>query len=166
MLQRGVTRFLVLIVSSWLFPLTVGAADNGRTIQIGHLGENIQPCVQMSTKDGRMSAVPYVIVSGPATPGREETPNGEPNPIEEAVARAGNARTSGKIVAAVSREENRIGALVSGAEEISYSKVSRFLGGMRKAVKKSRQKPPVEEHVNQAKNVNSPGLTAMTDRVE
>jgi hypothetical protein len=149
-----------------LFPCTVGAADNGRTIQVGHLGENIQPFVQMSTRDGRMSAVPYVIVSGSATPGREETPNGKPDPIEEAVARAGNARTSGKIVAAALRHETKIGALISGTEEISYSGVSRLLGGIREAVKKSRQKPPVEEHVNQAKNVNSPELTAMTDRVE
>jgi hypothetical protein len=163
--HRAVTRFLVLIVSSWLFPCTVGAADNGRTIQVGHLGENIQPFVQMSTRDGRMSAVPYVIVSGSATPGRGETPNGKPDPIEEAVARAGNARTSGKIVAAALPDEKkagaRIGGMVSGTEEVSYTKVSGILRNLRKTVKKNRQKRPVEESIETVKEVPFPGPFSM-----
>jgi hypothetical protein len=39
--------------------------EGGRSIEIAHLGEGIDANVNLSSAEGRMKAVPYVILSGP-----------------------------------------------------------------------------------------------------
>lgn len=168
-MRRAVTRFLVLIVSSWLFPTTVGAADNGKTIQAGHVGENIRMFVRVSDKDkdGRMSAVPLVVVSKPATatPSKEETPNGKHGGTFEAVSKAKKTGTTGKTVPAALLDDKKVGAriggMVSGTEEISYTKVSGILRNLRETVKNNRRKPPVEESIVTVKETTVPGPFSM-----
>jgi len=165
MLCKAVPRFLVLLVSSLLLPWAAVAADNERTLPIGHIGNNIQPYLRMSDGDGRMSAVPYVIVTVPATQGEEEGPGGIPGAVEGVVSKAEKAGERGKIAAAALRQEKKIGesigAMVSGAEEISYRKVSGILRDIRKAVKKSRETPIVEDMPVPPIETAVPGPTSM-----
>lgn len=169
MFRGVVTRSLILMVWSLLFPPTVGAGDNGKIIQVAHVEENIRMFVRISDKDkdGRMSAVPFVVVSrsATATPGEEETPNGKHGGTFEAVWKGENAGTTGKTIAAVLLDEQkvvaRIGGMVSGTEEISYSKVSGILRDIRETVKKNRRKPPVEENIVTVKEATFPGPLSM-----
>jgi len=62
MLRKVVARFLVLIVSSWLFPSPAGAADFGNGFPVGNWGNGIQPCVQVSSQFDRVTAFFYVVI--------------------------------------------------------------------------------------------------------
>lgn len=165
----AVTRFLVLIVWSLLFPPNVWAGDDGNTIRAGSVGDGIRMFVRISDKetDGRMSAVPFVVVSRPAaaTFGKEEGPNAKDGGTFEALSKAEKEGITGIGVAAALLEDRkvgaRIGAMVSGTEEISYTKVSGILHNLRDAVKKSRRKPPVEESVVTVKEATFPGQLSM-----
>ncbi|MDA8121708.1 MAG: hypothetical protein M0Z38_03980 [Deltaproteobacteria bacterium] len=169
-MSRGaVTRLLVLIVWSLLFPPNVWAGDDGNTIRAGSVGDSIRMFVRISDKEteGRMSAVPYVVVSRPAgsTPGKEETRNPEHGGTFEALSNVEKAGTTGNAVATALLEDRkvggRIGAMVSGMEEISYTKVSGILRNVRDAVKKNRRKPPAEESVATVKETTVPGPFSM-----
>lgn len=169
-MSRGaVTRFLVLIVWSFLFPPNVWAGDDGNTIRAGRVGDNIRMFVRISDNetDGRMSAVPFVVVSRPvaATFGKEEGPNAKDGGTLEAVSKLEKAGTTGKTVVAALLEEKKvgagIGAMVSGTEEISCTKVSGILRNIRDAVKKNRRKPPMEESVVTVKEATVPGPFSM-----
>jgi len=146
---KAVPLLLVLLISTLFLPWAAAAAGNGRTYPIGHLGENIQPEVRVSDGDGRMSAVPYVTVTVPPAQGDEAGRAGIPCLVEGAVSKAEKGVDRGKMAASAVKKEKeigaKIGAMVSGEEEISCRKVAGIIRDIRKAVKKSREMDAAKE---------------------
>jgi hypothetical protein len=115
--------------------------EGGRSIEIGHLDEGIDAHVDLSSAEGRMKAVPYVILSGP----RVET-------LPQAIGKEG-AGISPKILLP---KGNRLIQSVQESKEISFSRGSRLLREARDALKnRKRQNGGTEKTAEMAKETSN-----------
>jgi hypothetical protein len=62
MLRRAATTAMILLVSTCLLPPASIAIDGTKSIEIGHLGDRFEATVEISSVEGRMSAIPLVRV--------------------------------------------------------------------------------------------------------
>lgn len=62
MIRRAATTAMILLVSTCLLPQASIAIDGIKSIDIGHLGDKIGATVEISSGEGRMSAIPLVRV--------------------------------------------------------------------------------------------------------
>lgn len=121
----GWTTILILLASTILLPLPCLANDDGRTIEVAHIGEGIDAYVELSSAEGRMKAVPYVKLSGP----RVET-----LPLADGKKCAGiSTKTS-------LPDGNRLIESVRESKEISFSRGSRLFREAKDALK-NRKRP-------------------------
>ncbi len=140
MLQRSVAKSLVLLASAWLFPLSSMDIEGGRSIEIAHFREDIDAYVYLSSAEGRMKAVPYVILSGP----RVET-------LPQAIGRE-SAGISPKILLP---KGNRLIQSIQESKEISFSRGSRLFREAKDVLKnRKRQNTGTEKSAEMAKEAS------------
>ncbi len=140
MLRRSVTKSLVLLASTCLFPLSVMAIEDGRSIEIAHLGEGIDAYVDLSSAEGRMKAVPYVKLSGPRV---------------EILPAADGREGAGISTKTLLPKENRIIQSVQESKEISFSRGSRVLREAKDVLKnRKRQNTGTEKSAEMAKEAS------------
>lgn len=114
MLRNVAIKALVLLVSACLFPAAGMAIEGNRSIRAGRLGDGIEAYVNISSADGRMSAVPQIRIKEKP----ENTMRGAADGKEE------EAKTLTKI-------------LPEGG--ISYSNGVKLIDQVREAVKRRKQ---------------------------
>jgi hypothetical protein len=113
------------------------AIEGDRSIEIPSLGEGVDAYVDLSSSEGRMKAVPYVILSDP----RAET-----LPMADGREGAGISPKS------LLPEVNRIIHSVQESKEISFSRGSRLLREAKDALKnRKRQNAGTEITADMAK---------------
>ena len=139
-LRRTGTKTLILLASTCLFPLSSMAIEGSRSIEIAHLGEGIDAYLDLFSTEGRMKAVPYVILSDP----RVET-----LPMADGREGAGISPKS------LLPEVNRIIHSVQESKEISFSGGSKLLRETRDALKnRKRQNTGTEKTAEMAKEAS------------
>ncbi len=140
MLRRAVTKTLVLLASTCLFPLSSMAIEGSRSIEIAHIGEGIDAYVDLSSAEGRMKAVPYVKLSGSRV---EAPPPGD------------GGEGAGISPKKLLPEGNRITQSVQESKEISFSRGSRLLREVKDALKnRKRQNAETEKTADMAKEAS------------
>jgi hypothetical protein len=135
-----VTKTLILLASIFLFPPSSMAIEGSRSIEIAHLGEGIDAYLDLFSTEGRMKAVPYVLLS---------YPQGETLPMADGREGAGISPKSHL------PEVNRIIRSVRESKEISFSRGSRLLREARDALKNmKRQNAGTEKTAEIAKEAS------------
>jgi hypothetical protein len=110
MLRRAATTALILLVATCLLPQASVAIDGIKSFEIGHLNGRVGTSVEISSRDGRMSAIPIARVKE------------GPKPVDAAA-------TGGEDIG-----EKTLAKIVPDGD-ISFSKGRKILNQVKEAVK-------------------------------